>query len=100
MNRRSVLASFFGGTAAIAIGTRAAADDGLPDELHADSYRQYFASDEEAEVTLDGAVVSSMCVAANRAESWADVYVRDYSRVERRRGVVTFRRVSVSTKSA
>jgi hypothetical protein len=95
MNRREmILALAVAPLAAAACGLER---DGLPDELRADDYRQYFAADEDVVILLDGRVIKT-CVAANRAEGWADVlfFRRDrFSFVQRRYGRVTFRRVPI-----
>lgn len=85
----------------VAVAAMTSTHDGLPDQLHAESYRQYFAKDEDVEVTLDGVVITTRCTAANRAEGWVDLIpeLKEWhsawhvAPVRRYRGAVTFRRI-------
>lgn len=105
MNRRDMLWLLAVTPLAAAVVGAAAAvppspSDGLPDELHADTYLQWFKPGEDVEVTLNGLTLHD-CVAANRVQGWADVILTRgpvhmrHVRLERLHGRVAFRRVSI-----
>jgi len=71
--------------------------DGLPDELRAETYREWFTPNEDVRVTLNGAELKH-CTAANRAEGWAEVFDSQedgHMRRVRRHGRVAFERIRV-----
>lgn len=105
MNRRDFFATAGAGAVCVGLAAALAQADGLPDALYVETYRRYFAPDEEVEVCLNGTAITNRCVAANRAVGWVDLIPeRDdpawqtavhSAPIRRHHGIVTFRRVRI-----